>query len=47
MQDTPHVGAGYLFGGDVVAQFSSTNSIDLIARAHQLVREGHTHTHST
>ena len=28
-------GAGYLFGGDVVAQFNSTNSIELIARAHQ------------
>jgi len=36
-------GAGYLFGGDVVAQFSSTNSIDLIARAHQLVMEGYKH----
>ena len=31
-------GAGYLFGGDVVSQFNATNSIDLIARAHQLVR---------
>ena len=29
-------GAGYLFGGDVVAQFNSTNSIELIARAHQV-----------
>ena len=36
-------GAGYLFGGDVVAQFSSTNSIELIARAHQLVMEGYKH----
>jgi len=36
-------GAGYLFGGDVVAQFNSTNSIELIARAHQLVMEGYKH----
>ena len=36
-------GAGYLFGGDVVAQFSSTNNIELIARAHQLVMEGYKH----
>eukprot|EP00123_Amoebidium_parasiticum_P019588 comp27258_c0_seq1/m.47148 comp27258_c0_seq1/g.47148 ORF comp27258_c0_seq1/g.47148 comp27258_c0_seq1/m.47148 type:complete len:308 (-) comp27258_c0_seq1:351-1274(-) len=34
-------GAGYLFGGDVVAQFNQTNGIDLIARAHQLVMEGY------
>ena len=34
-------GAGYLFGGDVVSQFNSTNSIELIARAHQLVMEGY------
>ncbi|KAL0489940.1 PPP4C [Acrasis kona] len=34
-------GAGYLFGGDVVAQFNQTNSIDLICRAHQLVMEGY------
>jgi len=33
-------GAGYLFGGDVVAQFNESNGIDLIARAHQLVMEG-------
>eukprot|EP00967_Tisochrysis_lutea_P122453 scaffold202642_cov39-Tisochrysis_lutea.AAC.3 len=36
-------GAGYLFGGDVVAQFNDTNNIDLIARAHQLVMEGYKH----
>mmetsp|Transcript_20931 Transcript_20931/g.49025 ORF Transcript_20931/g.49025 Transcript_20931/m.49025 type:complete len:308 (+) Transcript_20931:87-1010(+) len=36
-------GAGYLFGGDVVAQFNQTNKIDLIARAHQLVMEGYKH----
>jgi len=34
-------GAGYLFGGDVVAQFNQVNSLDLIARAHQLVMEGY------
>jgi len=34
-------GAGYLFGGDVVAQFNQTNKIDLICRAHQLVMEGY------
>lgn len=33
-------GAGYHFGGDVVAQFNKTNSISLMARAHQLVMEG-------
>ena len=34
-------GAGYLFGGDVVNQFNSTNNIELIARSHQLVMEGY------
>lgn len=34
---------GYLFGGDVVAQFNSTNAVELIARAHQLVMEGYKH----
>lgn len=33
-------GAGFLFGGDVVKQFSHQNNIDLIARAHQLAMEG-------
>ena len=28
-------GAGYLFGGDVVQQFNSSNAIELIARAQQ------------
>lgn len=34
-------GAGYLFGGDVVAQFNQTNDIELICRAHQLVMDGY------
>ena len=34
-------GAGYLFGGDVVEKFNEVNAIALIARAHQLVMEGH------
>ena len=34
-------GAGYLFGGDVVEKFNSANRLTLIARAHQLVMEGH------
>lgn len=34
-------GAGFLFGGDVVRQFVHSNGLDLIARAHQLVMEGH------
>jgi len=36
-------GAGYLFGGDVVAQFNQMNNVDLICRAHQLVMEGYKH----
>jgi serine/threonine-protein phosphatase 4 catalytic subunit len=39
-------GAGYLFGGDVVTQFNTTNNIDLIARAHQLVMEGYSWMHN-
>lgn len=34
-------GAGYLFGGDIVAMFNERNDLELIARAHQLVMEGH------
>ena len=34
-------GAGYLFGGDVVAKFNEINNLTLIARAHQLVMEGY------
>lgn len=34
-------GAGFLFGGDVLKKFNLANSIDLVARAHQLVMEGY------
>lgn len=34
-------GAGYLFGGNVVAKFNEKNNIDLICRAHQVVMEGY------
>lgn len=34
-------GAGYLFGGDIVAMFNERNDLSLIARAHQLVMEGY------
>ncbi|XP_010270109.1 PREDICTED: serine/threonine-protein phosphatase PP-X isozyme 2-like isoform X2 [Nelumbo nucifera] len=34
-------GAGYLFGGNVVASFNHSNNIDFICRAHQLVMEGY------
>jgi len=33
-------GAGYVFGGDVVAQFLWTNQLDAIIRGHQLCMEG-------
>jgi len=33
-------GAGYLFGQSVTEEFNSINSLELIARAHQLVMEG-------
>eukprot|EP00300_Choanocystis_sp_HF-7_P027473 c32591_g1_i1.p1 GENE.c32591_g1_i1~~c32591_g1_i1.p1 ORF type:complete len:324 (+),score=53.34 c32591_g1_i1:36-974(+) len=36
-------GAGYLFGGDAVAQFGQKNGIEQVARAHQLVMEGYKH----
>ena len=34
-------GAGFLFGGDVVAAFNRTNGVDLICRSHQLVMDGY------
>lgn len=34
-------GAGFLFGGNIVEQFNHVNSLELIARAHQLVMEGY------
>ncbi len=34
-------GCGFLFGSLVTAQFTHLNSLDLIARAHQLVEEGY------
>ncbi|EZG70504.1 serine/threonine-protein phosphatase [Gregarina niphandrodes] len=34
-------GAGFLFGGSVVDEFCQKNDIEIIARAHQLVMDGH------
>lgn len=34
-------GAGFVFGEDVVNNFTHANNVDLIARAHQLVMEGY------
>ena len=34
-------GAGFLFGADITAKFCHTNSVNLVARAHQLVMEGY------
>lgn len=34
-------GAGFMFGANIVEQFSHTNDISLIARAHQLVMDGY------
>lgn len=38
-------GAGYTFGHDISDQFNHTNSVTLIARAHQLVMEGYNWCH--
>ena len=33
--------ARYLFSGNIVAQLNKVNSVELLARAHQLVMEGY------
>lgn len=38
-------GAGYTFGQDISEQFSQTNGLTLISRAHQLVMEGYNWSH--
>ncbi|XP_078429915.1 serine/threonine-protein phosphatase PP2A catalytic subunit isoform X1 [Wolffia australiana] len=38
-------GAGYTFGQDISEQFNHTNSLNLIARAHQLVMDGYNWGH--
>jgi len=38
-------GAGYTFGQDIAEQFSHTNGLALISRAHQLVMEGYNWCH--
>ncbi|KAG6690604.1 hypothetical protein I3842_10G023900 [Carya illinoinensis] len=38
-------GAGYTFGQDISEQFNNTNSLKLIARAHQLVMDGFNWAH--
>jgi serine/threonine-protein phosphatase 2A catalytic subunit len=39
-------GAGYTFGQDISEQFNHTNNLTLIARAHQLMQEGHNWNHN-
>ena len=39
-------GAGYTFGQDISEQFNHTNSLKLIARAHQLVMDGYSMSHN-
>lgn len=38
-------GAGFTFGQDISVQFNHTNSLNLVARAHQLVMEGYNWCH--
>ncbi|WZY91569.1 hypothetical protein YC2023_063898 [Brassica napus] len=38
-------GAGYTFGQDISEQFNHSNSLKLIARAHQLVMDGYNWAH--
>ena len=42
---SPPGGAGYTFGQDISEQFNHTNKLSLVARAHQLVMEGHNWCH--
>ena len=37
--------AGYTFGADISEQFNHANGLSLVARAHQLVMEGHNWCH--
>jgi len=39
-------GAGYMFGEDVTEQFSHVNGLQMVCRAHQLMQEGFSWTHS-
>ena len=39
-------GAGYTFGQDITEQFTHTNGLHFIARAHQLVMEGYQWQHN-
>ena len=37
--------AGYTFGQDISEQFNTTNGLNLVSRAHQLVMEGYNWCH--